>query len=213
MPDNTLTGGSIAIGIDESADLGIVVAAVEVVEAGFGIVVVATVTDGVDLGNGTGGGQDFAVRVIHIAACQGAIGIQNHHHVALQVGHEIVHRAVVLHGVGGTVIGIEEVQNISGLIGTVIPDLPQQLAAGIGIDTGDVAHGLAGSHAACIVGEADAGGAAGCSSQASAIAPAQGPPGAVVIADGAGYRISISFVQCFFNTNYRKNPGIRGFRG
>ena len=54
---------------------------------------------------------------------------------------------------------------------------------GIGVDTGDVTHGLAGSHAPCIVGEADAGGAAGCSSQASAVAPAQGPPGAVVIAD------------------------------
>ena len=93
---------------------------------------------------------------------------------------------------------------------------------GIGIDAGDVAHGLAGSHAACIVGEADAGGAAGCSSQASAVAPAQGPPGAVVIADritgdviGDELIIYKSYhtITCFTMHMTKKAPGILGFRG
>ena len=215
MPDNTLTRRGIAVGIDEAADLGIIVAAVEIVEAGFSIVVVTTVADGIDLGDGTGGSQDLAVRVIHIAACQRTAGIQDHHHIALQVGEEIVHRAVVLHGVGGTVVGIEEIQNVSGLIGTVVPDLPQQLAAGIGIDAGDVARGLAGSHAACIVGEADIGSAIRCGSQAPAVAPAHSPSGAVVIADriaggviGDRFRIIKLYhtITCFTMHMAEKSP-------
>ena len=44
-----LAGGDGAVGIDKSARLGIVIAALEVVEAGLGIIVVTPVADGVAL--------------------------------------------------------------------------------------------------------------------------------------------------------------------
>ena len=46
MPDNTLTGTSITVCIEESANLRVVVTGLEVVEAGFGVVVVAAVAEG-----------------------------------------------------------------------------------------------------------------------------------------------------------------------
>ena len=48
MTDNPLTGAGIFVRIDKSADLGIVISALEVIEAGFSIVVVAAVAQGVD---------------------------------------------------------------------------------------------------------------------------------------------------------------------
>ena len=199
MPDNTLAGGGITIRIDESADFRIIVAALEVIEPSLGIVIVATVAEGIDGCNSSGGGQHFAVGIVGITARQRTVSVQDHHHVALQVGHEIVHRAVVLHGVGSAVIGIEEVQNISGLIGTVVPNLPQQLAAGIGIDAGNSTNRLAGTHTAEVVDIADIGGAVGGGGQGSAVAPAHGPPGAVVIAGGIAGAIvgdGLAVVSC-----------------
>ena len=43
MPEYTLTGGRITIRIDESANLGVIVAGLEVIEAGFCVVVIASI--------------------------------------------------------------------------------------------------------------------------------------------------------------------------
>ena len=56
----------VAIRINESPDCGVIIAGLEVIEAAFGIVVVATVTKRILLGQFTGGGQDLAVGVIGI---------------------------------------------------------------------------------------------------------------------------------------------------
>ena len=49
MPENTLAGGEEDIGRDEPADFGVVVSALEVVEAGFLIIDISTVTEGIIL--------------------------------------------------------------------------------------------------------------------------------------------------------------------
>ena len=55
MSNKPLTGGSIRISVDEPSCGGVIIAGLEVIEAAFGIVVVATVAEGVPLGQFAGG--------------------------------------------------------------------------------------------------------------------------------------------------------------
>ena len=68
--ENTLTGRHIYVGRDEAADFGVVVAGGEIVEAGFGIVVVAAITERVVCAKcscqGAGGGYQLAPRIVDI---------------------------------------------------------------------------------------------------------------------------------------------------
>ena len=66
MSNESLTGGSIRISVDKPSCGGVIIAGLEVIEAAFGIVVIATVAKRVFLGQRTGGGQDLAVGVIGI---------------------------------------------------------------------------------------------------------------------------------------------------
>ena len=61
-----MAGTCVAIRIDESPDCGVVITGLKVIEAAFGIVVVATVTERVLFGQRTGGGQDLAIGVVGI---------------------------------------------------------------------------------------------------------------------------------------------------
>ena len=54
--DEALTGGGVAVGVDEAFYCGVVISALQIVEAGFVIVVVAAVTEGVEIGEGGAGG-------------------------------------------------------------------------------------------------------------------------------------------------------------
>ena len=49
MPENALAGGEEDIGRDEPADFGVIVPALEVVEAGFLIIDISTVAEGIIL--------------------------------------------------------------------------------------------------------------------------------------------------------------------
>ena len=49
MPENALTGGEEDIGGNEPADFGVIVPALEVVEAGFLIIDISTVAEGIIL--------------------------------------------------------------------------------------------------------------------------------------------------------------------
>lgn len=60
------SGGGKGVGVEEAADGGVIVAGLEVVEAGFGIVVVATIADGVQEGRAGGVDDDAAIRVCYI---------------------------------------------------------------------------------------------------------------------------------------------------
>ena len=65
----------VAIRIDESTDCRVIIAGLEVIEAAFGIVIVASVAEGVLVGQFTGGCQDLAVGVVGVGSNRVAAGI------------------------------------------------------------------------------------------------------------------------------------------
>ena len=87
-----MAGGSIDVAIEESADGGIIVSAVQIVIARFGIVEIATIADGVGLADGrsavAGDGNDVPPGIIFIFDEQGGVavcGIEDTRDVALLV--------------------------------------------------------------------------------------------------------------------------------
>ena len=66
MANKALTGGGVAVRIYEPSCSGVIIAGLEVIEAAFGIVVVATVTKRVLVGQFTGSGEEFAVGVVGV---------------------------------------------------------------------------------------------------------------------------------------------------
>ena len=178
MSDNVLPGGSIAIRIEEPANRRVIVSALEIVEASFPVVDVPTVAQGVDACQSASSGDDLAIGIVVIAGRHRTAGVHNAHYVALEIGDVIVHRAIVLHGVGCTIGIIEEVNGIGS------PGHAHQLAAGVVVAVGGAVHGLAGSQSAGIVGEAQAVGSVGGRCQAPAVLPRHCPPGAIAVAGG-----------------------------
>ena len=62
MTQDALAGACETIGVDESSQSGVVVAALEIIEAGFHVEVVTTIAQGVELGDmGIGYGISLAV--------------------------------------------------------------------------------------------------------------------------------------------------------
>ena len=70
-----MTCARIAVGIDKPAGVGVIVAALEIVEPGLGVVVVAAIPQGINLRHGAGSGQDFAVGIVGICRYLVAIAI------------------------------------------------------------------------------------------------------------------------------------------
>ena len=64
----TLPSTCIAIRVDESANFGVIVAGLEIVEAGFGIVIIASVSQRVDFCEFAGCGNDLAIGVIIVSS-------------------------------------------------------------------------------------------------------------------------------------------------
>ena len=110
----------------------------EVIQAGFGVVIVAAVAQGVSLGHCSGGGEDVAVGVVGVRGNGVSVGIYQPHYIALEVGNVIVVGAVALYGIGHSVTVVEEVQGGVGA-GMV---LPQQLTAGVAVVDGCAVYDL-----------------------------------------------------------------------
>jgi len=94
-----LTRGNEGIRIDKSASSGIIISGLEVVEAGFGVVDIAPVAEGV-MGTEGGGmragsGQDLAPGVVGVPDDHSARGVEKGSYITLCVGHIVVDRAVV----------------------------------------------------------------------------------------------------------------------
>ena len=125
VPQDSLARAAIAVGVQESPDDGVIISALQVIEAGFGIAVVATVAQGVEVGDGqvaelgAGDVQEVAPGVVGVF-CDGFIGaVHQLDHVALGVEDVVVGTVVALRlvevaphgqGVPGLVVG--EVQHI-----------------------------------------------------------------------------------------------------
>ena len=82
------------VGGNKSAPFGAVIPGVAVVEAGIVIVVIATVTDGVGIGNGGigGAGSDgtIAESVVQVSCYHSAVGVDDRLHIAQQVPLEVI---------------------------------------------------------------------------------------------------------------------------
>ena len=171
-------GRTIYVRINEPTNGGIIVSALEVVEAGLPVVDIPTVAQRVDICQRAGCGNDLAIGVVVVACDNVLAGVHNPHHIAPEVGHVVVHRAVVLHGVGGSIGIVEEVNGIGA------PGHAHQLATGIVVTVGGAVDNLAGSQAAGIIGEAQAVAACGGSCQAPTVSPGEVPAIAVIVTGG-----------------------------
>ena len=186
-----MTSGDESIRIEESADLGVIVAALEIVEAGFGIVDIAPVAQGVvgsqGAGHGTGGAEDVAPGIISVGydSCSG--DVQDRRYITLEVGGVVVSGAVVDHGqrCAAGIVGKGQGVAAHGHL--------TQLAAIVDIAVRGAAVGPFGPHAVGIVGEGPSGASTGHSGQLPAMLPGIGP-GAVAedVANGiTGYSATV----------------------
>ena len=126
-----LSRGGVAVRIHKPSCSGVIIAGLEVIEAAFGIVVVATVAEGVLVGQFTGGGQDLAVGVVGVRSNGIATGIHHAHDITLQIRDVIIGGPIDLHSVGLAGVVIEEVVSFSGPVGRYL--LLQQLPTGVDV--------------------------------------------------------------------------------
>ena len=99
-----MTSGYICIRIDKAAGIGIIVAGVEVVQTGFGIVVIAAIPEGVEVGDvgSVGAGdkvsaailysKDMPPRIVEILRHQRAAAVEDADDVTLAVVDVVVIR-------------------------------------------------------------------------------------------------------------------------
>ena len=110
------------IRINKPTGFRIIVSAIEVVEPGFGIVVVSTVAEGVGLTEGVchvaGHRQQVSPAIIGVVYHHVQVVIEQTQHIALGVVEVVIYRAVVFHRFAGTVAVVVESQDIiSGFLG------------------------------------------------------------------------------------------------
>ena len=164
--------------IQKSAEFRIVISALEVIETGFGVVIIAAVAKRIDFSHGSGGSDYIAVGIVIIARnyCSGSV--YQGHYIALKVGDVIVEGTVVLQRIGCSAGIIEEIE------GVIPVNLPKQLTARIVISMGDSIDCFCQSLAVRIIGEGQIPGAVGGRIQLLARGPGEIPSCAVVIAGG-----------------------------
>ena len=91
MSNNSLTGACKYVSIDKSADRGVIVAGLQVVEVRLIIEVVAPVAEGVNVLQVAVGGEDIAPGIVAVAGDQGVgAALVDPEHVALEVLDEVV---------------------------------------------------------------------------------------------------------------------------
>ena len=104
-----MAGGDIAVGINKPTSDGVVVAGVEVIKSGFGIVVIAAVAEGVvhadsacgRAGNGNARAPCVGIGILHYKLSRGVV---NSRYIPLEVFAEDVVEAVYTHAHGSTVL-------------------------------------------------------------------------------------------------------------
>ena len=151
---------SICIRIDEPADGRVIVAALEVVEAGLGVIVIAAVAQGVEVGDAGGIGEDFRTAVIHraVAPCIIVVGcsefaarIEDGGHIALRVEDVVIElrclAVLVDHGERLVAVVIDELEGV-----IVTPSLPHDLAGERGVGVGRIADLLVAADTGHVVG-------------------------------------------------------------
>ena len=109
MAGVALAGGDIAVCINKPASYGVVVAGVEVIEAAFGVVVIAAVAEGVvhadsrrlRAGNGNARAPCVSIGILHYKL---SVGVINSRYIPLEILAEYVIEAVYPHAHGSAVL-------------------------------------------------------------------------------------------------------------
>ena len=153
-------GGGEGVGVDEPADGRVIIAALEVVEAGLGVVIIAAVTQGVDVGDAGGISEDFRTAVVHCAVAPCIIVVERDHsarrikdgrHVTLCVDKVIVQlrrRPVLIdHREGLAAVVIDELKSV-----VIAPSLPHDLAGERRVGIGRITDLLAAADTSHVIG-------------------------------------------------------------
>ena len=112
-----MAGGGEGVGIQESADFGVIISALQIIEAGFGVVDIAAVAEGVQGGDGggvgvaicQGGGKGIAPGVVGVGHQEVAGLVHDAGHIALQVDDVEIGLAAGEHAHGRAVGSVSEV--------------------------------------------------------------------------------------------------------
>lgn len=147
-------GGGEGVGVNEPADGRVIIAALEIVEAGLGVVVIAAVAQGVEVADRR------VAAVVHraVAPCIIVVGcsdlaarIEDGGHIALRIDKVIVQlrlRPMLIdHGERLVAIVIDELEGV-----IVTPSLPHDLAGERGVGVGRIADLLVAADAGHVVG-------------------------------------------------------------
>ena len=198
---------SICIRVDEPADGRVIIAALEIVEAGLGIIVIAAVAQGVEVGDAGGIGEDFRTAVIHRAVAPGvivvgrsefAVRVQQRNDVALRVENVVVERrgrAVVIdHGERLVAIVVDKLKCFA------VPLLPHDLAGERGVVVRRAIDRFAGADTGHVVGVGHLLAVHRRGGELAALRPREGIILAVVIRDRVAggrdaARLGLAFVE------------------
>ena len=178
VTDEILPGGGVRIRVDKAANLGVVIAGLQVIEATFGVVVITTVTQGVDTYQRAGCGEDFAVGIVDVGCNNSSGGVNQVEHVTLGVGDVVILGAVVGQGEG---VSVGIVGKIKGIVSI---SLPEQLSASVVVGMEGAVDSLACPQTVHSVGVRNGRTAVVCRRQPTAALPGEVPACAVVIAQG-----------------------------
>lgn len=167
MTNDSLPSAGITIRIDESADVGVVIAGLQIIELGIGIVVITTVAQGVDGSHTSCGGENLAIGVIFVAGNCRAAGIDQADDITLEVENVVINCAVVVQGIGPSVRVVEKVENC------VVVIFPHQQAVVVDVIVIGSPGNLRGAQAILRVVEVDRIAAAGGAVQSAQLAPGE----------------------------------------
>jgi len=163
MSKNTLSSACVCVHIDESAGIGIVISGLQVVQLGFGIVDIAAVAEGIDIGEvgcrgdrragAVGDGGDFAPGVVGIADNDRAGSVSHTHDISLQVQEIVVDRlrcsavAGIERRIGFSIRPVEKLRDLLSL------SHARQLRAAVEVFRGRPVNGFGAAKAVGIVGK------------------------------------------------------------
>ena len=186
MAKHPLTSTEISVGVNEPADGRVIIAALEIVEAGLGVVVIAAVAQGVEVADRR------VAAVVHraVAPCIIVVGcsdlaarIEDGGHIALRVEDVVIElrclAVLVDHGERLVAVVIDELEGV-----IVTPSLPHDLAGERGVGVGRIADLLVAADTGHVVGVGHLFAVHGGLCELTALRPREGIVLAVVVRDG-----------------------------
>jgi len=163
LTNNPLSGACKLIRIDESSYFGIIISGLQVIEPGLGIVDIAAVAEGIDIGEvgcrgdrrarAVGNGGDFAPGVVGIADNDRAGSVSHTHDISLQVQEIVVDRlrcsavAGIERRIGFSIRPVEKLRDLLSL------SHARQLRAAVEVFRGRPVNGFGAAKAVGIVGK------------------------------------------------------------